>query len=235
MEGLKKECQHSKTIDNDREGECVCLDCGLVLERLYMSNDNRQSLDCETSLLSIYNFISNVCANGCISENMVLHSFNTLKKVKKQLEKKFKDEVIAAYAIYETLNIFGIPRCASEIHFFSGVSIKQIWKVERCLIITKSLNDPTQYVDRYCSELDGLVYFDNNIIKGIVGNMYGMGGVKSNCLVAVVIYLYCKEKERKISLKKICKICKISTTSVHRVIRNIDVKYVKQITLLYSK
>ena len=234
---MEKTCTHQDVYDDHHTAESVCIQCGLVLEKLYTADGNEPPdyFPEERNERKIFDFIKDICANAFFPKNIVLHAFNIFKKMKKEVKgKKFSDEAIAAFSIYNALHELETPRTPEEIEMFSGVAIGKIFEIAGYLNTTTISNDPTRYVDRYCNQLD-LEYYDSNIIRVIVGNMYGMGNVKSNSLIATVIRLYCVEKQRKkIKLINICKVCRVSPASVHRIISLMDKKYVQNVTLLYA-
>jgi transcription initiation factor TFIIIB Brf1 subunit/transcription initiation factor TFIIB len=229
-------CYHSNTVDDERDGTNVCTDCGLVLDTLLFptSTANPRTNEGDENYKIKY-FIKDVCANAHIPESICNYSYFFYKKIRKdEVLKKIKNNQLAAFAIYNTLHRFEVPRSLEEISHYTGENIKRVLTIEAEATLTENRNDPTHFVDRFCSLLQ-LEYFDSNIIKSIVGNMYGMGNVKTSCLIATCIHLFCREKKRKIMLKTICAVCSVSPTSVHRIMKCLDKKYVKQITLLCSK
>jgi transcription initiation factor TFIIIB Brf1 subunit/transcription initiation factor TFIIB len=213
-------CPHINTVD---DGECVCTDCGLVLSQIYLpsvshlpkfpqkSNDMRE-------------FIRDVGENACMPNNVLLYAENYYDKIKLNLVPSFDKKTVAAYALYESLNKFEVPRMAEEIQYYTGVEIKRIWQVETKLTLEQSMNEPRNYVHRYCTLLD-FSYSEQLIVKEtveFVQRELAIGNFRSNCLVAVIIYLHCKESKKNITLKKICETCAISATSVHRVLRQLS-------------
>ena len=224
--GSTNACSHLQTVDNDREGECVCTECGLVLESLYTATyeDMHMSATSYTADSNIYSFVSDICHNGCMPEGVITYAMNYYRKLCTKLRKQFPERNIAAYAVYETLNRFEATRTAEEIEHFSGVKIRDIWLIESNISTDAALNDPTGYVQRYASLL-GLKYCHQLFIKEVIvlmENSLNIGNIKANCLVAVTIYLASKELGEKLMLKKICEVCDISTTSVHRVLRKLE-------------
>jgi transcription initiation factor TFIIIB Brf1 subunit/transcription initiation factor TFIIB len=140
---------------------------------------------------------------------------------------------MASYALYETLSRNQISRTVQEIEFFTNCKSSKLWAVESALNIKETLNHPLDYVERFCRLLD-FKYHDIKIINGIVGNMFGWGGVRPQCVVAVVIFLYCKETKNKLSLVKICEICDVSSTNIYAIIRRMKAQYREKVTLLYT-
>ncbi len=184
----------------------------------------------------IVNFLLDVAAQAHIPQFIVDRSGTYFKKIKVQLAKKkivFKDTAIASYALYETLSINNIPRTAREIEVYTQCEKSTLWAIESALNLRDTLNHPLDYVERFCTLLY-LDFHEMKIIKGIVFNMFGFGAIRPQCVVAVVIYLFCKENKRKISLTQICEVCDVSTTNIYAITRKMDKRYVEKISLLYT-
>lgn len=209
-------CSHDNTVIT-AEDECVCTQCGLVLQQLF----NPSTWHCfpVSDKDDITDFLHDVGDRAHIPGNIVVHAEHYYKKIKGLLP-KFQNKILAAYALYESLNKFEVPRMAEEIEHYSGVKLKDIWSVESNLSLEIPLSDPINYVHRYCVLLN-FSYTEQTTVRRTVWSIQclPLGNLRCNCLVAVIIYLFCKEEKKKITLRKICETCNISATSVHRVIR----------------
>ncbi len=214
-------CDHANTIIN-REDESVCTACGLVVFVQLFSSFLR-----ETPYFKPFNktheFMKDVGENAFISDAVITQAINYYDKLSLLFKKKIREETLAAYSIYETLNKHEVPRLAREISYFSGVSESEIWRVEANLTLEIPLSSPQQYVQRYCNLLN-LGFKAQEEIIGTVETMQQLplGYLRSNCLVAVGILLCCKKNKKRLTLKKICESCNISATSVHRVKRQLQ-------------
>ena len=152
--------------------------------------------------------------------------YNTLYESQKFTgQKKF---TLATYAIYVSLSDLGIPRSIDEICFFSGARPNAVWGLQKEF---SGASDTTEnYVERVCSELD-MKFSDISAIKIIVQNMCGDCGVKTQTLLASVIYLQVKVCG-KLKLKDICRTCKVTPSSVHKFVNRIAPKFRNNISLL---
>ncbi len=215
-------CSHQNTIDNERDGECVCTDCGLVLSQLYNENRFLRQIPL-VSKNTMHDFIRDIGENAHIPDCIVAHALNYFDKIQKLESSKFCSTDVAAFALYESLNKFEVPRLAEEIAFFSGVKLKKILAIESNLTLETYTHDPKHYVSYFCNILN--LSYANQLLIGetvdCLNEEIPLGSVRCNCLVALVIYLFCKDREKKVSLKKICETCSISATSVHRVMRQL--------------
>jgi transcription initiation factor TFIIIB Brf1 subunit/transcription initiation factor TFIIB len=216
------------------EGECVCTGCGLVLERLYKQSDVATAGKLNDEHAKIISFLKDICSNACMPEAVTIWTMNYYYQLlKEKALKNFKKIELASYALYEILSRNKIPRTAKEIEYFTGTQIQILWKIENCLHFSETLNNPQDFVDRYCSLLN-IPFYNIRIIKGIVGNMYGMGDIRPNCVVAAVIYLYYKEINEKMSMQTVCEVCCVSTGNMYKIIRNLRKDFVEKISLFYS-
>lgn len=227
----RAECTHCETIDV-QEGERVCLLCGLVVEQLFRherENERRDEYDSKSS--EVYIFLRDVCDKATIPNfvlSYTLSYFRALKVDFKKQDKKFSDKVIVAYALYETLSRHEIPRLLEDIAYYTNIPSKTLSKLLSYLNFPETLNNPKEFVDRYCSLL-GLKYYDAKIIKGIVQSMCDESNIRPNTMVATIIYLYCQECDVKVSMKSICEVCSVSSGNVYRTIRNFKDDFSRQI------
>lgn len=228
---------HRQTIDDDREGHSVCIQCGLVLQPIYQHSASVVFFPAAYKQQDpVLNFLLDVAAHAEIQRFIIDSSLSYFHKIKIQLQEhkpRFTDLVLASYALYETLSRNHISRTAQEIEFFTQIKLAKLWAVESALNLKDTLNHPLDYVERFCSLLD-IEFHEMKIIRGIVGNMFGLGGIRPQCVVAVVIYLRCKETKQKMSLVKICEACDVSSTNIYAIVRKMKKQYSEKISLLYT-
>lgn len=261
-------CHHCHTVDNERDGESVCTDCGLVLTQLFFPSgggswqpavslhhdlpslqqqqrwEEEEEEEAEEEVVAMHRFIADVSANAQISNCVMRHAVQYYDEIRKWSSCRcFSKETLASYALYESLNKFGVPRLAEEIEYYTGVKRKSLWQVETHVTSQSgvaTVHDPVHFVSRYCDVLE-LSYPEQLMIRETVACLNStpdipLGNLHCNCLVAVVIYLFCKDrkttmkKKNKVSLESICEVCTISATSIHRVIRQM-----RQLTPMLAK
>ena len=148
-------CDHSSVVDDVRQGDVICLDCGLVLDKIYQN----ESANLSSPLIEEYSFIDNENyinngkhvikkKNKCLSEETVLlitlfdrlhlndKIKNTIleewKKIKDWLvksKKKYKanSKALIVMAIYEGLIKEKVPRPISHLCQDIGVQPKSVW------------------------------------------------------------------------------------------------------------
>lgn len=225
-------CEHINKIDIERDGDCVCTDCGLVLEQLLLPFQGFV-VQVEPKHVEMHEFIADIADKANIPNNVTHYAVKYYDQLYCSLIRKFSKRTIASYAIYETLKKFETPKLPEWLEYFSGVSRKHIWRVEAHLAERdETVHDPGHYVGRYC-DLLGLIYSEQLLVREAVDCLNStadipLGNLHCNCLVAVVIYLCCQVQKKEITLAEICSTCTISATSIHRVIRQMKL-YLKEL------
>lgn len=227
-EGL---CSHSETVNNDHDGEEVCTLCGLVLEPIYDSSSSICAEDIGNNKSEPFYFIENICKNNNLPESLIDYTYQCYKTFVSQINiRKYGMEAVASYALYEALKRFEIPRTSDEIQHMTAVNRKMLWKLERELYNSSTFVHPSKYVMRYCSYLN-LSYFHSKRIETIVSHMVGYTDIKPNVLVATCIFLYCKQSDMYVTLKRVAEICGVSTSNITKVVKRMPNQYVDHISV----
>ena len=263
-------CLHSNTVDDDRQGETICTDCGVVIGPIYYhqhyfgkeEEEKSESSSSSSSppppppppspskrrstspiyLTEVNKHIRHICANAHICDAVCDYAISIVSSTVRNNNNNNhisnrKMEGIAAYAIYAACVKMNCPRQMDEIGNFCNVSVKQMWDVQKVMGQVTSTPEikAVDYVTRYCSLLE-IEYANIKVITQLASCRklrQKVGCIKSNCLIAVIIYLYCREKKIAIPLKKILEVCGgISSTSVFRAIRKLHKEHTAKITML---
>ena len=116
-------CPHSSSVDNYSDGDCVCTDCGLVLSQIYLPSVSHLPARGK-KINEMQEFIRDVGENACMPSNVLTYAGNYYEKIQSNLVPRFGKKTVAAYALYESLNKFEIPRMAEEIQYYTGVKVK---------------------------------------------------------------------------------------------------------------
>ena len=217
-------CFHKKTIDDDREGTEVCLDCGLVLQEILLPGTplkTTRTFSTREGEPELTRHLCDVIAHAEIPMCVVSPTLDYYKQLRGELAShrpKFTDKVLLAYALYETLNRENISRTVQEIAFFTDCSEKKLWNVESALNLEKTLSSPLDYVERYATQVN-LTFSDVKKIKEKIGSLACFYSAKPQCVVALALYMHCLENKLKCSLKNICQVCSVSPTNVHHMMR----------------
>ena len=147
-------CEHTSTIDDDRQGDVVCLDCGLVLDKIYRyesfsslcsplteeySSLNKDS--CNKSPLNIQKnkylnedtaLLITLCDRLHLNDKIRSSILDEWKKIKDWLlssKKKYETDfkALVVMAIYEGLIKEKVPRPISHLCQDVGIQPKSVW------------------------------------------------------------------------------------------------------------
>lgn len=200
-------CSHKNIIDDEREGSCVCTECGLVLEQqLFLPN--------------LKNDYSKIRENENENETEIkelLHRihlpYSYSEKITKKCFKKPKKSI--PYILYKTLNENGCHVSIKQISAVSGVSNSKIYKNQgnEDVVISK----PEEMLEKYCNYL-GLDFNSYTVIKEKIKKTLKTGH-NPLTIVAGNIYLHTKEKGIKVSMKHIARQLNISCISIQRYLK----------------
>ncbi len=207
MDSTKHQCKHINEIIDQRQGDIVCTDCGLVLSAVYISNYNNSTLnyfesneyDYVLEILSRLNLPKYFATNiMCALEN-----FNTKEK---------KKEDMLAFVIYKQLNDLGCTVTLKEINSVTGFTNTQIYNMQganETIVI-----DPAVSIEKYCA-LAGLPKKSYAVIKEKI-HLRQKTGHNPTTVIGGEIFKYCRENKIAISIEKLSEILNISPISIRR-------------------
>lgn len=198
-----------------------------------------------TTVATAHELVRNVCANANISSRDVIN--HAIPLVDQLLlaaamplqTKRHATEAIVAYSIYSTCLRMGCPRLMKEVASYCGITVKQIYNVQKHLVPagTELTICEADLVSKCCSDL-AIAYKHSLIIVEIASSdrlREQVGEISSNCFIAVILYLFCKELGLSKSLDDIRATCGgISATSIFRAIRKMEKPYVERISSILS-
>ena len=225
-------CDHVNVIEDDIVSDLICTDCGLVLDRTYQTS--RECHIAENYNEDIRISLSNICNNAQINEGVVNDAMRIYQRIVQELStSKFRRDDIIAFSLYEAVLRNEIGMSPHEVASHCNVCPKKLHTIEKILYKKSVYDPPTAYVERFAYFLN-LEFSATSIIKGILLNMYGMGGVRPQNLAAAVIYLYCSQNNLKKTLREVCEVCNVSATSVGKIVSDLRRDFREDITKLYS-
>lgn len=205
-------CGHENVIDDEREGSCVCINCGLVLEsQLFLPGFNE--IKYEKKITDI----KEIEKNEQIRE--LLHRINLPDFLSAQISRKCegKSKKKIPFYMYQTLNENGCPISMKEVSAVSGFTNSDIYKHQENnnVIILK----PELMLEKYCKILD-LNFSAYSVIKEKMLSV-SMSGHSPLTIIGSNIYLYTKNNNLKIPMKKIAKTINISCISIQRYLKKL--------------
>lgn len=200
------------------EGFYVCSMCGLVRDNIY---DDRP----KAALYSFYNptdfkiieEIKDMLDRVHISTSYAQLVFSYYKKNYKGYNRK-----AMVFSIYFILNNHSFNISLKDLLNANGLTGESTFSTQKKNEIV--LLDVVEMVEKYCIMLD-LSYKEISLIKEKIRSLPKSGHTPLTT-IAGNIYLYCKENNKKYSVKKIAQVTQVSTISIQRYIKNNNVNVV---------
>jgi len=173
-------CYHEQSIEDERTGDLICTDCGLVLDSLVSSfsnqcfsfeNHSSQEITDEEKLRR--------CLDVLLIENheIIRDSKKLLKSIRRRIQEEdipfrfFNNKVHVCWAIWEACNINKCPRSLDEICLVCGVKESALLKLEKELNLRPTYCSPKDYVERISGNL-GLPFWMQKCVKIILSSSY---------------------------------------------------------------
>lgn len=211
-------CSHENKVDDEREGICVCTDCGLVLEeKLFLPGYNEKT--CFETLQCVTSTQKELEKKEEIKE--LLHRINlpdvfSFQVSKKSLQKQNSKKSVP-FLLYQSLNENGCPISMKEISAVSGMANNKIYKNQEKneIIIIK----PELMLEKYCNMLN-LDFNAYSVIKKQISS-HSKTGHTPLTIIGANIYLYIKNNNLKTSMKLVAKTLNISCISIQRYLKQI--------------
>ncbi len=192
-------CEHKYPVIDEHEGTSICCDCGLVIETQYYiqnitNNDApvKQNYDINTKdhsdALELLNRL-----------NLPSDIINQLPPDKQKIEN-----------LYDEINKTSVVT-TKEFCAAAGIENKRLVKCNQNKIMHTNI---TLLLDKYCKILN-LSFRDYTLIKESMMKKPHSGHPPLT-VIGYYIFLHCKTKKIKLSMKTICSTLSISTISIQR-------------------
>ena len=242
---LCRVCPHHNQLDDDREGNVVCTDCGLVIEPIYQNNIKNlhhqiykdknidatiiktskicNNLDNETNELDI---LCNKLHLYSVTKTQVLEKWELIKKwffdkkIKDRKKPQFKKGLIVM-AIYQTLIDLDIPRPMSHLCQDAGIVPKYVWYWIKLYDNTYenehkvSILKPSSMSEYFLRPLS-LSYKEIKDIEKLVDKNNVLTYAPQTILAACAYMFLRKQNKQSPSIKKLAKLLGVSVMSVYR-------------------
>ena len=217
MSGIINSCSHEHEVINQREGDIICSDCGLVMDTYYIEEFEKNDIN-ENISSFVNNFVFEMLERLNVPKSFSSYIFKNISnsKINKQ------SESFLSGIIYNTLIERKIPFTMKDISGVTGISSKKIFKEEKKNKDVKNIViiDWSEILERACSKLN-LNYKDYTLIKEEIKNKNN--GFNPSTVISAHIYLYCKKHSIKLLMKDISSVTGISCMSIKRYIKkNVD-------------
>ena len=216
-------CIHEQQIES--EGFYVCVDCGLVVDKIlshdtFSKNREFETEQCEWDIVEIL-------YKAHIPEYLtktVHRKFYEISDLLKKRRRRYSRDAIICFAIYSTLRDNNIPRTNAELaHICGGININKVWN------IASEINDDVEkfpdyiaFLHRYCSLLN-ISYGEIKEMEKILHHVMRVGQFSPGCASATTIYLYAKRKNNiTLPTKEIANTCNVYAGTVYKVARQVS-------------
>ena len=218
-------CPHLRIVNDDRTATIVCMDCCQVIDEKVSLPQYTESRQSTKSFADCDDFILDVCDRIHIFKQAAMDAADLLRKWKGQsIIKKSSHDELCCLSIYHTLKAHNVPRSLKEIAYACGVSIKDVWKLEKQI-------HPKQNKNALVGLLRSNLHKVGLNIKDEIEIQKYLDTLKTkhfapNTIIASVFYLYAKSRKMKLTMKTVSSHLQVSSMSVYRCI-----KYLKLLTV----
>lgn len=205
-------CHHPATQISYPENEDVCVDCGLVIEKIYVDGF-RTVISDEVDLNESRTFLMDIINNANISPGVRFNTefaFNNLRRERKL--SSFKNRELICYCLYRELINQNVPRSPEEISYYAGVHHSVIWKIEKCMEHQSYLS-PAHMLQRVGQELDIPITLNPAIISSVF-KLEKISCAKPGTILGCAIMILSKKNNLDIDVNIIAESCGVSATSV---------------------
>ena len=215
-------------------GFLICYNCALVLEtNLYYDDLHKTSQE----KMSPNDFhIMDCCYRLYLDSRHIIEEiiFEYIKTKKKKCFSNCGEKPLKAFVIYKSLKSMHIPRSIEQVASACGVTTNDIWNCERsddCLSITTDVKDILKSIYSQAN----ITFKDCNKLCSIADS-FRARSFSPYTLCGALVYLFCMEKKKRITLKKIADILNVSNVSIHRCIKYLrgDKNLIRTLTKICS-
>lgn len=196
-------CSHSNEIIDSHEGYIVCTDCGLVKDKYFADEKVFHNQSGENSNSLVNNILDKFNITEYYGENVAL-------KMSKQSRKSLKS---LASEIYKTVNKDNYCLPLKTIMNVSRLKTRQIKSNDIHIL------DIENILEKYTNHLN-LDFKTYTLIKERI-KLYTNTGFQPLSVIGGVIYLYCSENKKKLSMRKIATVLGISVISIQRFVKHV--------------
>lgn len=211
------DCQHRDEIIDERNGDVICISCGLVMDSFYVNNSYHEEKYFDKYIKlhnSVYDYICEILERLNISRTF-LSQISDLYTQKYKFYSTSNKYILVAFCCYQVLNENNISISIKNISAVTGHTVEEISQIQgdtTCIVF-----DTHNALEKYCKMLN-LSFHDYSLIKETIP-IDQSSGHNPLTIISSAIYLYCLKTKINLSLKEICDITGISKISVQRYIR----------------
>jgi hypothetical protein len=213
------DCHHSSIEITYPEDECVCTQCGMVTDKNYFDTCNiviDELEDCE-----IRNRLTNIMINIHIPLGILDLTMFTYRQFRcDERLSKFKNIIIAIFALYDILNTEGITRSEHELCYVADIDPHKLWCIQKILGY-ESRATSSSFIERMSVELNFPFFLQNDELD-LVDRIKETSYSKPGTVIACSFYKVIQDRQLEIEITKICQAASVSKTSVINLYKQIQ-------------
>ena len=226
-------CDHQHIVDDTSSGDSVCVDCGLVLDKIYLhqakntyshSNDNKRNSGALAQ--DSFEIIERMCSKCNIESEDIKNSiYNKWRNFDKKVRgSNFCLESSILVCIYTGLIEAKVPRPLSHLCGQTNVDIKNVW---HHLKGNDAFYRPNLMCEYFLHSLN-LTFRDVEGIRALVKQIENKFVFSQKTLIASCAYIFLRRKEttskKQITISRLAKRLGISTMAICRCVKKIEKK-----------
>jgi transcription initiation factor TFIIIB Brf1 subunit/transcription initiation factor TFIIB len=246
-------CPHISRVEDDRVGEEICIDCGLVVSTIYYNSHTYTTytntvrpfpiplpiVPCAVSHRKCTlrqkikaDVIRDLCSAVHIEGEQQVQAVRELSE-KFQLELVmnkvcFQAQTVHAYAVYHFLQQNKSSFRLKEMAKISGIRVSKLWKLEKIFqSVHAVMNEPEKYVEKMCYFL----HLPRNVSIAVVSdrnwNIFKERLISCRPInvAAAIVYKYARENCRNSmsSQKEFCTKIGVNPQSLRQLLKKINI------------
>lgn len=208
-------CSHSKTIRDEKEGQYICAQCGLVLDVIFLEDfsPNKARFTNHTVPNNpIQNEIYDILDKIHISKSFVSPIYNYYRS---QYKTYTLDNIL--FSVYKVLNDdYQFNISLQDLCSITGAKKENVYSAQK--VNENIFLDISEMAEKYCSILN-LNFKNTSLIKEQLKSE-PISGHQPMTIIAGCLYMYCKTKKIKTSLRKISEATLVSPISIQRYLKH---------------
>lgn len=208
-------CDNRIEVTDERSGDYICINCGLVLDRYFTSGVGAASNDVNQKCVShtedkIKDILDKLFVPLSFSDQILTTFEARIMKEPSLSQTSIKKERLLTYCIYESLNELGIPVSFKDVSAVTGISTQDLYSHQEKVILPLYVD----LLEKYCSILNIDYKTSTHLRKGLPTKP--VTGHNPLTIIGGLLYSNSKTYSLKLTLKQISSVLNISPVSIQR-------------------
>jgi len=224
-------CEHSAKLENWAEGTVVCLDCGLVLDQIFVDGVTHPRQETNENLEKMNRLAQEFIFNNMLDESLLQKGADLFSdlfaKHNVELKRiKISEKNMLIYCLIDVMTQEAVPYNVDMMYEQLGGSRKTYWKIFN-LHRSAHLSKPEHFMNYYCWALQ-LSYKDYSNLM-VICTRYEYLDMQPTCLAAGIVYRYCRDMKKNISMKSVSEVLHVSKQSIQKFLRRDLIKSYEEV------